>query len=143
MKGGYNEQFCSERKEGYMYQKHHWRLSSVTACGNTKLWSTHFFYTVSPKVKSLVKKEDRRLRALFYQCPTTRACTTSCALNCTYCLLHCRRDNYMVLYGQRDGQVPKSEHCALNCTYYLLHYRRDNYMVLYGQRDGQVPKSEH
>jgi hypothetical protein len=34
MEGGYDEQFCSGRKEGYIYQKHHWRLPFVTICGN-------------------------------------------------------------------------------------------------------------
>jgi hypothetical protein len=34
MEGGCDEQFCSERKEGYIYQKHHWRLPLLTACGN-------------------------------------------------------------------------------------------------------------
>jgi hypothetical protein len=34
MKDGCDEQFCSGRKEGYIYQKHHGRLPFVTACGN-------------------------------------------------------------------------------------------------------------
>jgi hypothetical protein len=102
MKGGCDEQFCSERKEGYIYQKPHWRLPLVTACGNlfpeavviiqpsvkmlhlhwrlpydNRLWKSistggykvvaHLFlYTAGPKVKPPVKKEDHRLRALFY-----------------------------------------------------------------------------
>jgi hypothetical protein len=71
MEGGCDEQFCSERKEGYIYQKHHWRLPLLTACGNpfpqvvTKVVAHPFPYTAGPKVKPPVKKEDRRLRALF------------------------------------------------------------------------------